>query len=181
MLTKAVVFARAKPEDKRYIVTELMRPPALPCPLPELAVAVAAAGSSSSSGSGGGADTGKGGHNNRAGGVGGGPAAVGPERDAWHVMFCGDGANDMAALRAATVGLSLCDVETSIAAPITAKHPTPKAVVDVLLEGRVSLTTCYVLVHFNIMSAVILLFFTCILYGYGLMVSEAMYLVQVPI
>ena len=29
------------------------------------------------------------------------------------------------------------------------------------------------------MSAVILLFFTCLLYGYGLMVSDAMYFVQV--
>ena len=66
----------------------------------------------------------------------------------------------MAALRASTVGVSLCDVETSIAAPITAKIPTPKAVVVVLLEGRVALSTCYVLVHNTIMSSVVVLFFT---------------------
>jgi magnesium-transporting ATPase (P-type) len=56
-----------------------------------------------------------------------------------------------------------CDC--SIAAPITAKTPTPRAVILVLLEGRTSLVTTYVLVHYNIMTAMIVLFFTCILYG----------------
>ena len=40
-------------------------------------------------------------------------------------MFCGDGANDMAALRAANVGVSLCEAETSVAAPITSQDQTP--------------------------------------------------------
>ena len=34
-------------------------------------------------------------------------------------ILSGDGANDMSALRAATVGVSLCEAETSVAAPIT--------------------------------------------------------------
>jgi len=94
------------------------------------------------------------------------------------VLFCGDGANDMAALRACTVGLSLCDVETSIAAPVTSKEATPGAVVDLLLEGRTSLITTFVLVHYNIMFGYIVMLMTCLLFGYGLMVSDSMYFIQ---
>lgn len=78
------------------------------------------------------------------------------------VMFCGDGANDMSALREATVGVSLCEAETSVAAPITSRLQTPGAVVDVLKEGRCSLITAYVLISFNVMYAVIQLFMVCV-------------------
>jgi cation-transporting P-type ATPase 13A2 len=60
------------------------------------------------------------------------------------------GANDMAALRAATVGVSLCEAETSVAAPVTSRLQTPGAVVDIIKEGRCSLITSYVLVMFNV-------------------------------
>eukprot|EP01042_Synura_sphagnicola_P000757 gene757-841_t len=94
------------------------------------------------------------------------------------VLFCGDGANDMPALRAAAVGVSLCDAETSVAAPITSKLQTPGAVVDVLREGRWSLVTAYVLVNFNIMYGVIQLYMTCQLYSFGLKAGNYMYLIQ---
>eukprot|EP01041_Mallomonas_annulata_P008208 gene8208-16880_t len=97
---------------------------------------------------------------------------------AYKVMFCGDGANDMAALRASTVGVSLCDAETSVAAPVTSKLQTPGAVIDVLREGRSSLVTAYVLVNFNIMYGVIQLFMTCQMYSFGLAVGNYMYLIQ---
>eukprot|EP01039_Chlorochromonas_danica_P020261 gene20261-24704_t len=84
----------------------------------------------------------------------------------------------MIALRAATVGISLCDAETSVAAPITSRQATPFAVVDVLREGRCSLITAYVLILFNIMYGTIQLFMVCALYFYGLIPGNYMYLQQ---
>ena len=136
LIRSCQVFARTKPNDKKFVVEELMYTPR---------------------------------------GVTFGPGDDGEEDE---VLFCGDGANDMAALRACTVGLSLCDVETSIAAPVTSKQATPGAVIELLLEGRCSLITTYVLVHYNIMFGYIVLLMTCLLFGYGLMVSDSMYFIQ---
>lgn len=103
---------------------------------------------------------------------------VGDGRGKVHAVFCGDGANDMCALRAATVGVSLCEAETSVAAPITSKMQTPHAVVDVLKEGRCSLITAYVLISFNIMYAMVQLFMVCQMYNFGLRVGDMTYLIQ---
>lgn len=94
------------------------------------------------------------------------------------VAFCGDGANDMIALRAATVGVSLCDAQTSVAAPITSQRATPYSVVDVMREGRCSLITAYVLILFNIMYATIQLFFVNSGYFFGMQASAWSFLVQ---
>lgn len=94
------------------------------------------------------------------------------------VAFCGDGANDMIALRAATVGISLCDAETSVAAPITSRKATPFAVIEVLREGRSSLITAYVLILFNAMYATIQVFYTNCNYFFGLQGSGWSFLVQ---
>jgi predicted P-type ATPase len=94
------------------------------------------------------------------------------------VLFCGDGANDMVALRAATIGVSLCDSETSVAAPITSKVQSPFSVISVLLEGRCSLITAYVLILFTLEYGCIQLFFTLELYYYGLIVGDYMYIIQ---
>lgn len=94
------------------------------------------------------------------------------------VVFCGDGANDMAALSAATVGVSLCDAETTVAASIVSKMSLPTAVVEVLKEGRCCLITAYCLVNFNIMYAMIQLFMTCYLNNMGLKFGDGMYIVQ---
>lgn len=84
----------------------------------------------------------------------------------------------MEALSTATVGVSLCDTATTVAAAIVSTLQTPLAVVDVLLEGRCSLVTAYVLVNFNIMYAIIQLFMTCFLNNIGLVFGDYMYLVQ---
>ena len=84
----------------------------------------------------------------------------------------------MSALREATVGVSLCEAETSVAAPVTSRSQTPGAVIDVLKEGRCSLVTAYVLISFNVMYAVIQLFMVCLMYQVGLKIGDATYLVQ---
>ena len=84
----------------------------------------------------------------------------------------------MAALRAATVGVSLCEAETSVAAPITSRLQTPGSVIDVIVEGRCSLITAYVLVSFNIMYGTVQLFNTIMMYNYGLNLGDNTYLIQ---
>ena len=84
----------------------------------------------------------------------------------------------MAALRSATVGVSLCEAETSVAAPITSRYQTPGSVVDVIKEGRCSLITAYVLVTFNMMYATIQLFNAIMMYHYGLLIGNNTYLIQ---
>lgn len=106
------------------------------------------------------------------------PPPADNEMGFFDVIFCGDGGNDMLALRASTVGVSLCDAETSVAAPVTSKIPTPGSVIDLVLEGRGALITTYSLVHFNIFYAVIQIFFMSFLYGYGLMATDSMYWIQ---
>lgn len=44
------------------------------------------------------------------------------QRNGDWILFCGDGANDCAALESADVGISLTDSEASAAAPFTATH-----------------------------------------------------------
>ncbi|KAG8733367.1 hypothetical protein FRC11_006789, partial [Ceratobasidium sp. 423] len=55
------------------------------------------------------------------------------------VCFCGDGANDCGALKAADVGLSLSEAEASVAAPFTSRTPDIGCVIEVIREGRAAL------------------------------------------
>ena len=59
------------------------------------------------------------------------------------MCFCGDGANDCAALKKSDVGISLSEAEASIAAPFTSKVNDISCVVKVLLEGRAALVTSF--------------------------------------
>eukprot|EP00127_Corallochytrium_limacisporum_P000658 Clim_evm57s22 gene=Clim_evmTU57s22 len=59
------------------------------------------------------------------------------------VAFCGDGANDCGALKAAHVGVSLSDSEASVAAPFTCKVPTIECMLTVIKEGRAALITSF--------------------------------------
>jgi cation-transporting P-type ATPase 13A2 len=57
--------------------------------------------------------------------------------------FCGDGANDCGALKAADVGISLSDAEASVAAPFTSQIFDISCVPEVVREGRASLVTSF--------------------------------------
>jgi cation-transporting ATPase 13A3/4/5 len=59
------------------------------------------------------------------------------------VGFCGDGANDCGALKAADVGISLSEAEASVAAPFTSSKFEISCVLDVIKEGRSSLVTSF--------------------------------------
>ncbi|EIW73562.1 hypothetical protein TREMEDRAFT_67419 [Tremella mesenterica DSM 1558] len=59
------------------------------------------------------------------------------------VAFCGDGANDCGALKAADVGVSLSEAEASVAAPFTSRIPDISCMVEVIKEGRAALVTSF--------------------------------------
>jgi cation-transporting ATPase 13A2 len=57
--------------------------------------------------------------------------------------FCGDGANDCGALKRASVGVSLSELEASVASPFTAKCANITCVRDLIREGRAALMTSF--------------------------------------
>ncbi|KAJ2900185.1 hypothetical protein MKZ38_002544 [Zalerion maritima] len=57
--------------------------------------------------------------------------------------FCGDGANDCGALKAADIGISLSEAEASVAAPFTSRVFDIRCVPTVIREGRAALVTSF--------------------------------------
>ncbi|PVU94276.1 hypothetical protein BB561_002695 [Smittium simulii] len=83
------------------------------------------------------------------------------------VGFCGDGANDCSALKAADVGLSLSEAESSVAAPFTSKSNHIGCVLDVIKEGRAALVTSFSCFKFMALYSMIQFTTVSLLYTFG--------------
>lgn len=83
------------------------------------------------------------------------------------VGFCGDGANDCGALKAADVGVSLSEAEASVAAPFTSQVFDISCVLDVIKEGRASLVTSFACFQYMTLYSAIQFISITILYGRG--------------
>lgn len=97
-----------------------------------------------------------------------------------YVGMIGDGANDTLALRAAHVGISLSQVEASVAAPFTYAVPDPSidAIPSVLLEGRGALATSFSLFQFMALYSTIQFANALLIVFAGSFLSNNMYLYQ---
>jgi len=91
------------------------------------------------------------------------------------VGMCGDGANDCLALKQADIGLSLSQAEASIAAPFTSKVPNITPVIDLVKEGRCSLTTTIALFKYLELYSLVQFSSLLILYMRGLDLGDWQY------
>ncbi|KAI1315866.1 hypothetical protein EDD11_000242 [Mortierella claussenii] len=83
------------------------------------------------------------------------------------VGFCGDGANDCGALKAADVGISLSEAEASVAAPFTSRSPDIECVVKVIQEGRAALVTSFSCFKFMALYSIIQFTTVSLLYAFA--------------
>uniref|UniRef100_A0A8C5QF39 Cation-transporting ATPase n=1 Tax=Leptobrachium leishanense TaxID=445787 RepID=A0A8C5QF39_9ANUR len=66
----------------------------------------------------------------------------------YYVGMCGDGANDCGALKVAHAGISLSELEASVASPFTSKIPNIECVPMLIKEGRTALVTSFSMFKF---------------------------------
>ncbi|SCU92887.1 LAME_0F01904g1_1 [Lachancea meyersii CBS 8951] len=92
------------------------------------------------------------------------------------VGFCGDGANDCGALKAADVGVSLSEAEASVAAPFTSNSYDISCMLDVIKEGRASLTTSFSCFQYMSLYSAIQFITVTILYSRGTNLGDFQFL-----
>ncbi|KAI5790094.1 hypothetical protein EDC01DRAFT_616492 [Geopyxis carbonaria] len=83
------------------------------------------------------------------------------------VGFCGDGANDCGALKAADVGISLSEAEASVAAPFTSRKFDISCVPQLIREGRAALVTSFSCFKYMSLYSAIQFTSVSILYKFG--------------
>ncbi|XP_041419199.1 probable cation-transporting ATPase 13A4 [Xenopus laevis] len=94
------------------------------------------------------------------------------------VGMCGDGANDCGALKMASVGISVSQLEASVASPFTSNIPNISCVPLLIKEGRNSLVTSFYMFKFLTMITLVEMTSLVILFWKQKMVSESHYLLQ---
>ncbi|XP_011496793.1 PREDICTED: probable cation-transporting ATPase 13A3 [Ceratosolen solmsi marchali] len=85
----------------------------------------------------------------------------------YYVAMCGDGANDCGALRAAHVGISLSEAESSVASPFTSRNPDITCVPTLVQQGRAALVTSFGIFKFTVCYSLTEFISTIILYSIG--------------
>ncbi|XP_010957581.1 probable cation-transporting ATPase 13A3 isoform X3 [Camelus ferus] len=83
----------------------------------------------------------------------------------YFVGMCGDGANDCGALKRAHGGISLSELEASVASPFTSKAPSISCVPNLIREGRAALMTSFCVFKFMALYSIIQYFSVTLLYS----------------
>ena len=94
----------------------------------------------------------------------------------YSVGFCGDGANDCGALKAAHVGISLSEAEASVAAPFTARSGNISCVPIIVREGRCALVTSFGVFKYMALYSLIQFISVLILYSLRTTLGDYMFL-----
>ncbi|XP_061097900.1 polyamine-transporting ATPase 13A3-like isoform X1 [Conger conger] len=85
----------------------------------------------------------------------------------YFVGMCGDGANDCGALKRAHGGISLSELEASVASPFTSRTPNITCVPDLIREGRAALVTSFCVFKFMALYSIIQYISIVLLYSYA--------------
>nr|XP_045005281.1 polyamine-transporting ATPase 13A3 isoform X2 [Jaculus jaculus] len=83
----------------------------------------------------------------------------------YFVGMCGDGANDCGALKRAHGGISLSELEASVASPFTSKSRSISCVPNLIREGRAALMTSFCVFKFMALYSIIQYFSVTLLYS----------------
>uniref|UniRef100_A0AAY4CGT8 Polyamine-transporting ATPase 13A3 n=1 Tax=Denticeps clupeoides TaxID=299321 RepID=A0AAY4CGT8_9TELE len=83
----------------------------------------------------------------------------------YFVGMCGDGANDCGALKRAHGGISLSELEASVASPFTSRTPNISCVTNLIREGRAALTTSFCVFKFMALYSIIQYISVTLLYS----------------
>ncbi|KAL5242619.1 hypothetical protein ACI65C_010029 [Semiaphis heraclei] len=94
----------------------------------------------------------------------------------YHVAMCGDGANDCGALRAAHVGVSLSEAESSVASPFTSHIANISCMPRIIREGRAALVTSFGIFKFMVLYSLLEFTSTFILYNIDSNLTDFEYL-----
>lgn len=83
----------------------------------------------------------------------------------YYVGMCGDGANDCGALKRAHSGISLSELEASVASPFTSRTPNISCVPSLIREGRAALITSFCVFKFMALYSIIQYLSVTLLYS----------------
>ncbi|XP_053315067.1 probable cation-transporting ATPase 13A4 [Spea bombifrons] len=96
----------------------------------------------------------------------------------YYAGMCGDGANDCGALKVAHAGISLSELEASVASPFTSKTPNIECVPKLIKEGRNCLVTSFCVFKYVAMYAMIELICLMLLFWEQTILGNRHYLMQ---